>query len=401
MVFLMETKVDKDVIEKIRRKIQFADCHVVPRQNRGGGLALLWTDTNTVDVLSSFERHIDVVIDQGMDDVCQFTGFYGNTDTANREDSWSLLKTLSRRLTLPWIVLGDFNEILRVEEKQGWLDRSERQIRRPGTQNTWIRLDRGVATIDWILRFPTSRSHHLDAFHSDHKPILLISDSETKRFYRKGRPFRFEAMWLKDKTCEGVIKESWSGCLGLSPLSMVPIKLTSCQINLQRWNREVFGHVRLTLARKLKELTKAEEADLYRSNQRNKRNFILGFEDDNGVWTKDEGQIGELVEEYFSNLFSTSNSSGFDDILKGISPIIMEGMNTSLNSEYTAAEVAQALHQMAPLTAPSLDSMSPIFYKSFWHIVGDDVTNAVLAALNSGIIPDSISTTFISLIPKI
>ena len=63
LVFLMETKVDKDVIEKIRRKMQFVDCHVVPRQNRGGGLALLWTDTITVDVLSSSECHIDVVIE--------------------------------------------------------------------------------------------------------------------------------------------------------------------------------------------------------------------------------------------------------------------------------------------------------------------------------------------------
>ena len=93
LVFLMETKVDRYVIEKIRRKVQFADCHVVPRQNRGGGLALLWTDTITVDVLSSSECHIDVVIDQGMDDAWRLTGFYGNPDTANREDSWSLLKT--------------------------------------------------------------------------------------------------------------------------------------------------------------------------------------------------------------------------------------------------------------------------------------------------------------------
>ena len=164
MVFLMETKVDRDDIEKIRRKIQFVDYHVVPRQNRGGGFAFLWTDTITVDVLSSSERHIDVVIDQGMDDAWRFMGFYGNPDTTNREDSWLLLKTLSRRLTFPCVVLGDFNEILRVEEKQGWLDRPERQMqgfrdaldvcglkdlgfngfpftrcnRRPGTQNTWI-----------------------------------------------------------------------------------------------------------------------------------------------------------------------------------------------------------------------------------------------------------------------
>ena len=58
-----------------------------------------------------------------------------------------------------------------------------------------------------------------------------------------------------------------------------------------------------------------------RANQRNKHNFILGFEDDNGVWTEDEGRMGELVEEYFSNLFSTSNPLGFDDIFESILPL--------------------------------------------------------------------------------
>ena len=56
---------------------------------------------------------------------------------------------------------------------------------------------------------------------------------------------------------------------------------------------------------------------------------------------------------------------------------------------------------MAPLTAPGPDGMSPIFYKSFWHIVGKDVMEVVLNALNSGIIPESLNTTYIALIPKI
>ena len=57
--------------------------------------------------------------------------------------------------------------------------------RRLGDQNVWW-WDRGLAIVDWILRFLTSRIHHLDSFHLDHKPILLISKSESKRFYCKG-----------------------------------------------------------------------------------------------------------------------------------------------------------------------------------------------------------------------
>ena len=54
---------------------------------------------------------------------------------------------------------------------------------------------------------------------------------------------------------------------------------------------------------------------------------------------------------------------------------------------------------MAPTIAPGPDGMSPLFHKSFWHIVGDDVTSIVLNALNLGIVHESLNSTFISLIP--
>ena len=45
--------------------------------------------------------------------------------------------------------------------------------------------------------------------------------------------------------------------------------------------------------------------------------------------------------------------------------------------------------------------MSPIFYESFWHIMGRDVTSVVLNALNSGVVPESTNSTSIALIPKV
>ena len=47
------------------------------------------------------------------------------------------------------------------------------------------------------------------------------------------------------------------------------------------------------------------------------------------------------------------------------------------------------------------DGMSPIFYKSFWHIVGNDVIAIFLKALNTGVVHESLNTTFITLISKI
>jgi hypothetical protein len=63
-------------------------------------------------------------------------------------------------------------------------------------------------------------------------------------------------------------------------------------------------------------------------------------------------------------------------------------------------EVDNAIKQMGPLKAPGTDSMSPIFYQTFWDSIGTDVSSAVLSYLNSGSILKSINHTYITLIPK-
>ena len=100
-----------------------------------------------------------------------------------------------------------------------------------------------MATIEWILRILATRIHHLEAFHSDHKPLVLCSDSEFKLSYRKGRPFHFEAMWLKDSTCEEVIKKSWGDCMASSEVWGFNRKILGCQEDMIEWNKKFFGHV--------------------------------------------------------------------------------------------------------------------------------------------------------------
>ena len=41
-----------------------------------------------------------------------------------------------------------------------------------------------------------------------------------------------------------------------------------------------------------------------KANQWNKHNYILGFEDDNGLWIEYESRMGGLVKDYFTNIFT-------------------------------------------------------------------------------------------------
>jgi len=76
-------------------------------------------------------------------------------------------------------------------------------------------------------------------------------------------------------------------------------------------------------------------------------------------------------------------------------------MREILSNEYSANEIKVVLFQMGPTKAPGRDGMNALFYQKFWHIVGNDVTAAMLDFLNSGIMLPKINFTHIVLIPKI
>ena len=64
LVFLMETKFKITEMEGIKRKVERQHGLVVPSQNRGGGLALIWKNTLQVEPLTYSQRHIDVIVNE-------------------------------------------------------------------------------------------------------------------------------------------------------------------------------------------------------------------------------------------------------------------------------------------------------------------------------------------------
>lgn len=56
------------------------------------------------------------------------TGFYSHLETSQRVESWRLLNSLRDISQLPWLVIGDFNEIQYQAKKEGGASRPIQQM---------------------------------------------------------------------------------------------------------------------------------------------------------------------------------------------------------------------------------------------------------------------------------
>ena len=124
-----------------------------------------------------------------------------------------------------------------------------------------------------------------------------------------------------------------------------------------------------------------------------RRNRIVGLLDESNSWCTDRSQVEDIVYGFYSSLFTSSRPAGAHAVLEVIQPLITEDMNNGLTKEFIRHEVDIALKEMAPLKAPGPDGMPPLFFQSFWHLIGDDVSKAVLDCLNSCHIPKEFNFT--------
>ena len=232
LVFLAETKAQISHIKGLQQKLNFTQGIVVPSDGWSGSLALLWKEGPVVHFKSCSHSHIDVVVvkeDGG--GTWRATGFYGHPDSGMRFSSWELLKKLHTQAALPWVIFGDFNEILHLDEKLGGKERDSNQMDafretlnacglydlgfvgqrytwcngRFGDQCTLIRLDRIVANDAWRTKFPEALVYHVSMTASDH--CLLALSLKRSRIQRKRhKRFFFEAMWAREAGCKEVIE---------------------------------------------------------------------------------------------------------------------------------------------------------------------------------------------------
>lgn len=207
---------------------------------RAGGLEVLWNNNVKLKILNFNKNFIDCYVDLcDNNNVWRITGIYGYSDHNKKIQTCNLLNRIAKEnYNENWLTFGDFNMILKNDDKMGG-NLSDQNIIRlfqqtlsncnlmdlgyEGPKYTWTnnqegeyhikeRLHRFFATNGWISNYPIYTNYHISHFSSDHNPILLefYSDMDHKQTTNNiGKIKRFEQIWAEDEESVQIVKDTW------------------------------------------------------------------------------------------------------------------------------------------------------------------------------------------------
>nr|CAD1830576.1 unnamed protein product [Ananas comosus var. bracteatus] len=181
---------------------------------------------------------------------------YGPTDVTLKAYFFQELRSIHSFSTGIWTLLGDFNVLLSVDDKNGATTHitdilnfrevvHDLQLVDLPILNkafTWTngrgvptleRLDRAFISTNWVLAFPRSTLRALPRPRSDHTPLVLSAFT----FIPSTHLFRFESFWLRHPAVFDVVSTAWNSTTSAStPVNQFASKLKSVQTALRNWS---------------------------------------------------------------------------------------------------------------------------------------------------------------------
>jgi exonuclease III len=125
---VLETQIHRARVESLKSTLGFDNYFAVSSSGRSGGLGIYWNNKTRVELLPYSQYHIDAVITEHGSEPWRLTCVYGEAQISKRHKTWDMLKFIKASSHLPWVCLGDFNEVLHRHEHVGVQDRSQAQI---------------------------------------------------------------------------------------------------------------------------------------------------------------------------------------------------------------------------------------------------------------------------------
>ncbi|KAK4271588.1 hypothetical protein QN277_020262 [Acacia crassicarpa] len=306
----METKNNSLKCKKARVKCGFVNDLYVDPCGLSGALALWWLDSISVSVLYKSKNIIQVYLDSGS--LCApkvVTFVYGPPIEGERREVWNILRRLASGISVSWLVLGDFNDLLSQSEKEGGNPRSMRKILNfqgllsdynlldlefKGSKFTWCnkrgsslvreRIDRALGNVEFRTEFDHAMVFHIEPVGSDHHALIVdCCYTEVKTV----REFKFEANWVLHVDFLNVVKSSWLVQTVLADDRLLDLirRLNICRERLVEWSRKEFPNFRKTIDHLCSRLLACYEGPLSQEMLLEAENLV-GLIEEN--WIKEE-----------------------------------------------------------------------------------------------------------------
>ncbi|XP_021853803.2 uncharacterized protein [Spinacia oleracea] len=191
------------------------------------------------------------------------TFIYAFNDHGMRQELWRDLSLLNTQG--PWILCGDFNCVMAVDERIGCPVRHAEivdinncmhlcgmeDVKCVGNLYTWnnkqqghdrvfSKLDRVLANQSWKGCYPTTEVCFMPEGQFDHSPGLLTI---YPRIGGGRKPFKYFTMWKSSPVFNDTIQAAWNTQVSGSKMFMLVSKLKSVKIALKDLNKSGFSDV--------------------------------------------------------------------------------------------------------------------------------------------------------------
>ena len=370
-------------------------------------------------------------------------------------------KKIGTQRQAPWLLTGDFNDLLDNSEKVGGPPRWEGSflafrnfvsqhglwdLQFSGNSLSWrgtryshfiqSRLDRAMANLEWMEMFPAARSEYLRFEGSDHRPLLTHFDQHLKK--KKGM-FRYDRTLGEKPEIRTLVEDTWK-----ASTDSVLTKINQVRRNLVDWAKGqaaaskewIISHQKLleeALSDQTPDNARIQElrevlADAYHEEEafwrqrsriqwlnggdknsaffhavtRNRRacNKFSIIENEEGQAFFEESHIANSFVLFYQHLFTAGTADSSSVVQEALIPKVTDSMNQMLIELPGKQEVKEAVFSINPDKAPGPDGFSASFYQVFWDVIGDDIYRDIRDFFETSYLNPRHNETHVRLIPK-
>ncbi|XP_021738082.1 uncharacterized protein LOC110704583 [Chenopodium quinoa] len=413
-----------------------------------GRIWVIWKpDLFYVDIVEVDAQFIHLkALHKGTGILFWYTVVYGFNNPGLREHLWDRISHISSCVNGPWIVGGDFNNVLNIEDRVGSAvslsevenfrlcvrNSSLLELKSSGMFYTWnnkqegadrvcSKIDRVFGNYRWCSVFQHAHAEFLPEGLMDHSPcVVTFLENVGGGFAR-------------------VVAEAWQyDGQGTAMFKLIQ-NLKRVKVRLKDINSQLRSHVEDEEAKnprdesliagegearkrfseahnaKLKFLKQkakahwAREGDMNTAffyaciRKRRMQNSVFSIQKKDGEVTNDPKEIADTFIDFYKGMLGTHSDAVWklhqSVIVEG--PVLSADQGSQLCRDFSVEDVKSALWSMDDNRAPGLDGFSSGFFKAAWNIVGEDLCNAVLDFFRHGRLLKQVNNTLLTLIPKV